>query len=470
MRPNILMPIMIFMIRYYPRYILSGSFNSAFNDSFKVLYLTLFAVGTLFFTSCVEDPLTIGSDMLPKSDFVNISSTDTISVFSYTIYEDSVRSDNPSSSFLGATIDPYFGRTTADFVTQLRLGSEWEHKKFIIDSFKLNLRITDVKGVTGGIHYLRLSEIAEQIYLDSTYYSNRQVPLTGYVVSDIMLPELRADTINNIQVDVPVEFGRHLTNDTSMLFHDNSKPDFRSYFKGLNVSLISTGDPLFLTLSLVAPGYLGGETNYFTLYMHDEVGITKQYRFILDAISKNARFNRYFHIFDDADPDKKIPHINDGIKDTLSYLQGLYGASTKIFLPGLEKIKNDPSMSKIAVNKARLIIPVHYDGDLYKASTAPFSIRLKFKSTEGYKYDVPDYSIGYSASYAYSPFFDGTIDTTANVYNFNIPTFVQGYLQGNLGDIKPELEMFLGIGTKNVILKANDSNTPVKFELTYTRF
>ena len=53
-----------------------------------------------------------------------------------------------------------------------------------------------------------------------------------------------------------------------------------------------------------------------------------------------------------------IKHINDGYRDTLSYLQSLNGVYTKIILPGLEKMKNDPSFGKIAVNKARLTVPV----------------------------------------------------------------------------------------------------------------
>lgn len=456
--------IMTFMTRSYPDYIHSGRLNSVYNNKFNIVYLFFFTVATLFFNSCEEPPATIGSDILPQNDFVNIESTDTISVFSYTMYEDSVRSDNSANSFMGAIYDPYFGLTTAEFVTQLRLSKRWDGQPFTIDSVKLNLIFLNVAGLNTGSYYLRLSEVAEQLYLDSTYYSNKQIPLTGYVVPDIRLPQLKADTLNYMEVVLPNEFGEYLTRDTSKLFHDNSRPDFRSYFKGLKFSLISSGDPVFITLSLVPPVNLGGYSNYFTLFMHDASGNPKQYYFIMDALSKNARFNLFSHDFDAASPEKKIQHINDPVRDTLSYIQGLNGVFTRILLPGLEKIKNDPSMAKIAVNKARLFVPVYTDGVLYTGSTIPSQLLLRYRTTAGLKYFVPDYNPN-------NNFFDGRIDTTNYICKFNIASFVQIYLEDTKNLIKPELEVFIPPGdTRNIILKANDSANPVKFELTYTRF
>jgi len=465
MRPNILMPIMIFMIRYYPSYILSGRLTSVYYNHFKIFYLTLLAAFTFLLYSCEEGPSVLGTDILPGSDLVAIKSTDTVSVFSYTYYQDSVKSDNPTFSFLGNIYDPYFGLTTADVVTQLRLGSEWNDSlQLTIDSVKLNLRILEARGSTDGDNYLRLSEIDQQLYLDSTYYSNRQVPLTGYVVPDIRLPQLRSDTINEIQVDVPVVFGDYLTRDVSKLFHDNSRPDFRSFFKGLDVSLVSLGDPLFLTVSFAPPNTLGANSNYFTLFMSDAAGTVHVYYFILDAVSKNARFNRYFHDFTVASPDKKILHMNDGKKDTLSYLQGLNGVYTRILLPGLEKIREDLSTSKIAVNKARLIVPIYNDGGAIKGSSMPYQLFIRFSDSKGVKYLVPDYNPN-------NKFFDGIIDTTAMVCKFNLASYVQGYLKDTKNEIKPELEIFVPTSdTKNVIIKANNSTNKVKFEFTYTKF
>ena len=45
---------------------------------------------------------------------------------SYTMYDESIRTDNPSVGYLGQIYDPYFGTTNAEFVTQIRLLAEWD--------------------------------------------------------------------------------------------------------------------------------------------------------------------------------------------------------------------------------------------------------------------------------------------------------------------------------------------------------
>jgi hypothetical protein len=452
------------MTRLFHRLIpLLRSFSENFSNTF---FLALFA-GMIFFTSgCEENPSKIGSKLLPASDFVSIKSTDTIKVRSFTMYTNSVETDNPSVSYIGTLYDPYFGNTTAGLVSQLRLGSAWDDKYFEIDSVRLYLRFLNVSGNTTEPHMIRLSEISERIYSDSAYYSDQTVPLTGWSVLCSLPDTLQADTINNVTINVPIEFGSYLTRDTSMF--EYIKKDFRSYFKGLYFQMEPSANPLFVSLSVDYQSSDGGYSNYFVLYMHDASGIAKTFAFVLDAISSNAAFNTFVHDFDAALPSKKIQHINDTTYlDTLSYAQTLNGTYIKLRIPGLEDIKNDPEMDNISINKARLIFPIQYDGNFYQPSTISSQVYMRYVTTTGYKAYVPDLSI------VSSSFFDGTPDTTTNhVYNLNIPTFVQMYLDEDAKNyLKPELELFLSPSSSyNVILKANNSHTSVKFELTYTKF
>lgn len=464
MRPNTLMPIMISMTRFYNLFQNINRIDSVI-PRFNFISLTIFSLGTLFTVSCEEKPTTIGSGLLPGSDFVLTRSIDTLSTRSYTMYDDSISSDNPNVSFIGQIYDPYFGTTNAGFVTQIRLKPKWDDLSFTIDSVKLILHILDVKGgaETAVPHTLKISEISEQIYTDKEYYSNKEVPLTGYTVDNILLPALKQDTINELEINLPVSFGEYLTRDTAKLFHNSVRPDFRAFFKGLYFELNPSSDPLLLALSLTYEN-AGYYNNYFVLFMHDNAGATKEYYFILDAKNINASFNKYSHDFTTAQPGKKIIHINDGFLDTLSYLQHLNGVYTRITLPGLESMKNNPDFDNIGINKARLIVPIHTDGDLYDVSSAPSQLYLRYRTTSGIKDRVSDYNKSYPG------FFDGKLDTIAGNYSFNIPGFVQRYLEDITGEIKPELEIYLGGGTKNAIFKANNSKSPVKFELTYTKF
>ena len=403
--------------------------------------------------------------MLPGSDFVSIIGTDTIKAISYTMFDDSIRTDNPSLSYLGQIYDPYFGTTTAEFVSQIRMNRKWDGLPFTLDSVKLLLSLEAKGGGTDVTHSLKISEISDQIYTDSAYYSNKPVPLTGWTIENIDLPLLRTDTINNIELKLPLEFGYYLTRDTTKLFYSNSKPDFRSFFRGLYFQMQSSSDPLLVSLSMRQTTTSTGYSNYFILFMHGADSVASEFYFILDAVNTNATYNRYSHDFNTAEPGKKIQHINDYYKDTLSYLECLNGLYTKVSMPGLQTIKNDPSFDHIAVNRARLTVPAYLDGSLYKTTTVPSALFLRYKTKSGSKYIVPDYNLD-----TYHAFFDGTLDTTAHAYNFNIASFVQRYLDDATNDIEPVLDIFQGTGTTDVILRANNNKTPVKFQFTYTKF
>lgn len=467
MKPNILMPIMNFMTRYYHSIHHINRITSAPLRIFKTLSLSLVTLVTLFLYSCEEDPITIGKSLLPNSDFINIHSIDTLSVFSYTDFVDSVSSENPSVSYMGSIYDPYFGTTKAGFVSEIRMTSEWDDLPFIIDSVRLYLKILTATS-TGADkpQTLRLSEIADRIYPDQTYYSNRPLALTGYEIAGINIPVLRTDTVNNIVLNLPNSFGEYLTRDTAMLFYSNTKPDFRSFFKGLYFQMNAGETPMLISLSLTNES-ISYYNNELYIYMHTPGTTTsKVFTFALDAVNKNAAYNTYSHDFNTAEPDKKIKHINDNFLDTLSYLQYLNGVFTRIEIPGLKDLKDNPSYDNIAVNKARLTLPAYFDGDNYTPSKAPVKLLLRYKTASGNKYIVPDWNVESN----YHIFYNGTLDTTAHHYNINIPTFIQNYLDDKQDTIFPVLEVFQGAGTSNLILKTKLSKTPVKLDLTYTKF
>jgi hypothetical protein len=460
------------MTRYYNSTLISHRYFSVPQNLTRILRLTLILLIAVFTGSCEKGILKIGTDILPESDFVSIKSIDTLSVFSYTMFNDSIRTDLPLLSYLGQVFDPFFGTTDAAFVSQVRLNSKWDGKPFTLDSVKLFLHLGKAKGVTDAVHTLRISEIADQIYNDTAYYSSTPVNTTGFKITDIELPVLRSDTINDIELSLPgqgIEFGNYVLRDTTKLFYNNNIADFRSYFKGLYFQMDRSTDPLLISLSLVSD--LQTYYNYFAIFCHGADTLSKVYYLLLDAKNTNASFNKFAHDFTTATRGDKMVHRNTTFKDTLSYLQSLNGVYTKVSLPGLETLKNDPSLGKIAINKARLVVPVFIDSTTFKffATSFPQTLRLRYKTQDGKRFDVPDYSMasGLDVNHA---FFDGRLDTIAKVYNFNIPAFVQAYLQDATGNIKPELEIFQGEGTLNAILRANKNKTPVKFEFTYTKF
>ncbi len=480
MKPNTLMPIMIFMTRYSNSYRHKHRIASELQLFTRIFSLALFSLFALITTSCEKGILKIGTDLLPNEDFVSISSIDTLSVFSYTMYDEVIRSDNPSVSYLGQIIDPVFGTTSADFVTQLRLNAKWTGTaKVTIDSVHLYWHVLSTIGGAGTAHTMKLTEISEIIYPDSVYYSNKQPVLTTNTWDNLKIPAgIKGDT--SVFVKLPKEFGERIFSDPSKLFYEPNRvhfnpafPDFRSYFKGLYVQMDPSTDPLLLSLYLSPPvsgsSTHGASTNFIAIFLKDSLGVASEFDLIFDAEAKNAAYNRYSHDYSTATPSLRIKHINDNYKDSLSYLQYLNGVYTKIVIPGLEKLKTDGTLGRIAVNKARLVVPVHITDTTKDISTlVPLQLVLRYKNSAGVKYLVPDY--GMSAYDQTHQFFDGTLDPINRVYKFNIPQFVQSYLDGKGDIVKPELEIYQGSGTKNVVFDANNNKTPVKFEFTYTKF
>ena len=156
--------------------------------------------------------------------------------------------------------------------------------------------------------------------------------------------------------------------------------------------------------------------------------------------------------------------MNNNVRDSLVYLQVMNGLYTRVKIPGLETLKSNPAMRNVAVNKARLTLPVLYDGSIYKASTIPSQILVRYKDADGEKFYVPDLVKG-------ADYFNGTPDTSKNVYSVNLALYVQTYLRDTENKYKPELELYLlPSASNNAILKANGKLKQFKFDFTYTSF
>jgi len=78
-----------------------------------------------------------------------------------------------------------------------------ESGTFTVDSTKLFLHILTNKGTSDVVHSISLYEIADQLYTDTAYYPNTPINTTGFKVSDIVLPTLRTDTINDVELSLP---------------------------------------------------------------------------------------------------------------------------------------------------------------------------------------------------------------------------------------------------------------------------
>jgi hypothetical protein len=217
------------------------------------------------------------------------------------------------------------------------------------------------------------------------------------------------------------------------------------------VTLKDTPQPFLVAVTFSA-------ANLFVRVYYHNVNTNKlTFDFVMNANS--IRYNRYFHDFSTAPPETSIKHVNDGFKDTLSYLQAFNGVFPRIKIPGLAAYKDSLPMS---VNRAKMTISVYLDNDIYKKTAIPEQIYFSYKSADSTKYIVSDYLVS-------SSFFDGTFNSTTLTYTFNISSFAQEFIEGKIPS--PQVEMYFPDGEfKNVILRTNANTQPVKLDFTYTKF
>ena len=111
----------------------------------SLLFLCCFAI-----LSCKKKEYQLGADVIDSSDILGGSSVDTFSLYTYTITEDSVISDNPANVVLGSYEDPIFGHYEASIFTQLRLAGVdpnfGDPNSIVIDSFVLALEYVGYYG------------------------------------------------------------------------------------------------------------------------------------------------------------------------------------------------------------------------------------------------------------------------------------------------------------------------------------
>ncbi len=404
---------------------------------------------TTLLMACTEDPTRIGLTLLPGSDFVELKSTDTITVRAYTMYNDQSLTTDSTRMLAGTIHDDYFGTTHCDFVTQLRLMSPWTSKSFVVDSVLLTFLPAKITGDTSTVQYLRLYETGT-LLTDSTDFFSAQDPDTIKFLGEYRLPDMKAGAMTTIKLQRWV--GEYLLRDTAM-FRPPAK-FYNEFFKGLYFGIRSEDEPILIELNASRTATI--DPLALTVFYRSD---TLRYNYSFVATHRAVNYNRFTHDRSTADPDKQIKHVNDMVPDTAVFMQSYQGVYVKLDFPSLRDFRN---VQNLSVNKARIIAPVLTDGDLYVAKNMPAQVYARYRRSDGREVLVPDILIDVS-------FMDGTYKSEENCYVFNITSFVQRYLAGKIDE--PSVELFLPLSAaRNVIFRANSNNPTFKLEFAYTIF
>lgn len=401
------------------------------NKRFPVYQATivLLAISLFFLPSCEEDT-SFGYELIPGQDTLHGYFDSSSSLSGYTFFQDSIRSDEGiySSarpySVVGSYLDPVFGFTRADFMTEVRLSSNLVSfgDTMVPDSLVLYLKLAETYGdfrqaVPTNISVYKLSS---NIHFDSTYYSNIN-PANYHNPADLVgtytyYPQ-SSDSLLRIALDTTA-FMNILRTDSTMLNSDT----FRVYMPGFYI----TSEPVEQGGQILSFDMLSTSSQLSLFYHYQEdddkpilpVSSTRRFNFLIN--SSCARINHLSHDYSKAWT--PIQGIGDSTFATSKgYIQGLGGVKFKINTSGLEHWKDSAGL---VIVKAELIIPIESNSNDF--FDAPSILALSKLENDTNQFLSDQYHNG---TY-YTDYFNGNFYSTRGEYRFNIAQHLQDIISG----------------------------------------
>ena len=419
----------------------------------KFRYTSIFIF--IFLLSACDDPGIIGLDVQPPGDNLNVSFSDTSTLITFTVREDSIKSDERGLNLLGSYNDPVFGKTYASIYTQFVLPSDNLinfGSGFTPDSLVMTLAFSDYYGDLSLQQTLQIFQLSESIYVDSSYYSTRDFAYNSTnLTPNVMISPQNGDSV------VVVKLNDVLFTSSDSSFADNDA--FLSFLKGFYI----TTETIILGSSILYFDLESTLTKLTLYYSHipKDGCCPKYFSFDFEINDNSARINHFDHDYSGT----PILSSDSILGDALVYLQAMSGVKTKILFPYL---KDWVASQKIAVNKAELVLSVEGGTDgIYKTPEKLFLLGI---DSIGETFGIADLFEGVS-------YFGGTYNSINKEYRFNIARHVQQILNGSKTNnglyliIPNSLEPSgSAVSANRVVLKGGrNSIAKMKLNLTYTK-
>jgi len=405
-------------------------------------------------------------DVHPETDQLNVSQSDTITIFAHSVKEDPIRSDETSYNLVGFNNDPIFGKNTASFYTQIRLSVlEPDFGVYpVADSIVLSMVYDTIYGDTNAQHTLKIYELNEVIYRDSIYYSNREFLTTGSpIATKTFIPNYKdsvivdGDTINKcpplVRINLNKSLGQKLLNNSSKFV---SNDEFCKFFKGLYVtSSATTGEGSIMSFKLIEI------QSKVTLYYHNLKDTTK-YTFYINDFS--ARINHFNHTkYQYADSYLRSQIYGDTAKgQKVLYLQSMAGLKVRFSLP---YIKDFVKQGKIAINKADLVFTIDDSTDIsFNRYLPPLQLMI-VEEIDNEMFVIVDQMEG-------EGYYGGIYNKKTKEYKFNISRHIQHILDGIKENRVLTLIVYSSYRSNianRVVLKGPERNAGLKLHITYTK-
>jgi hypothetical protein len=444
----------------------------------KVIQLSaVFFMLLLATISCKKKENSLGSSIQPDGDVLLANQTDTLSIITYTVQGDSVRTDElAGNSLLGSYNDPFFGKTKANLYTHIRLQSaidftpkSGDFNDLVIDSVVLYL---ELKGNYGNLQEqnFEVYQLTESIYKDSVYYSNTSksvapvnlvVPNQGVIRPDpfspaFLGPTLQSSPLLKIPLDVN-NFGWNIVaqSGNDPLQNNDGENGFVNWFKGLVITTNTSQNPnegAILYIDLLST------KSKITMYYRDNSGAPSEYdtlKFDFNINANCAYFNQYEKDYTSTAVSAQLADSTLG--QQTAFFQNMAGVKTMVYFPYLNELKG----RNLIVNKAQLVLSTQYY--VYDPYMVPFQLSLTRRGETGTLLLLPDFSEGEV----------GIFRSTISAYTFNITRYVNQVIAGKMENTPLRLlSVNEALSANRVIINGGNTNLKdkPKLILTFTEY
>jgi hypothetical protein len=451
----------------------SFSLNTILSSRQIVWTKFLLALCILSFTACKKES-DVGMDVVPEEDIIGLYTTDTTTLITYTVREDSLRTDETPTVVLGHCNDNMFGTSTCGVYSQFSIPNNLTGINFlspcttgvaVLDSCVLMIAYKfDYYGDTNTAQTFSVFQMTDRLRKDSNYYSNQNRNYYPSPIGSLTFnPKPRTGVIAEgdtqaAHIRIPIDM-----NWASIAFSQSGGANLAD-----NEAWVNYMSGLYITPT----GGTGTSLMYFNMvdtltglrfYYHTACDTT-DFTFVVNTAT--PYYSRYTHNYSSADPDI-VAQLSSG-GPTLSgwnYVQSNAGLKTKIEFPFLKNWYDNLGYPA-AINKAELVIfgePDATNPDNFPLNTRMFVTSIDSVNKEHLLIDM----------FESNDYYGGSLNTTTNMYKINVARYIQSVLSGEREDNGLFLKEIFGTenGRRSKIgsSSSSDPSKRMYLRLVYTR-
>jgi hypothetical protein len=432
-------------------------------------------IASLFSLSSCKKESDIGLGLQPGDELLNAQFTDTITLWTKTERDDSVRTDKSTICVLGSNNDQDFGKTQASLYTQFLIPGSLQNINFglgsTLDSMVLTLRYSfDYYGDTISQQTFVVYQMNESIHKDSSYYENDTKTIGSSPIGTVTFSPRPRTNVRVGQDTLPphlrIKLDPAFAASIFALSGQSGLANNENWLQNLKGLYIAPNNP--------SQNINEGALLYFnpkdtltrlSIFYRESNNTARQFSFVINA--QTAYFGNYQHDY------PLTSNITTQLNTTTAgpwsftenHVHSLAGLRTRIELPYITSLYEANLGYKIAINKAELLVKV--DPSSSTNPNLPPNTRFYLTSFNdaGKQQLLTDFLVPASN-------FDGNYDPTDGEYRINMAIYFQRLINGTepnngllLKEILPNNNARRAIiGSGNPL-----SASQMKLRITYTR-